>query len=338
MKHYRRVKRISIIASGLAALCLVVIFGFAFVYEKFLVSADDTGQCDDFDAGVVGYDSDGNALNAKAAMCSDKSVISGTESVNISISAYRLNEWKLELSKQDCDGSYYPDSAGSKDPVGNVYDFTETWKPENKCTHDIRAIFYSKVTVTPSEWKITENVGLTPGWTETNTFTFTWGGTDEDNTALHEYQNTPLRYRAEFIRFLDPITIPGEVYELNVQVDNSEGTGGGSSGGGAVAAPVDPNSPTSVEFFRKTFSLPKGKITGVGDAADYIATALEAIIGLLAFVSLIMGSIQYITSGGDSAKAEKAKKIILYAIIGIVLTILARVITVIIINSTSIAS
>lgn len=45
--------------------------------------------------------------------------------------------------------------------------------------------------------------------------------------------------------------------------------------------------------------------------------------GTLAVIFLILGGIRYITSSGDSARIKAAKDTILYAIIGLIVTILA---------------
>lgn len=44
---------------------------------------------------------------------------------------------------------------------------------------------------------------------------------------------------------------------------------------------------------------------------------LLALIGSLALISFVVGGVQYITSGGDQAKADTAKRTILYSIIAI---------------------
>lgn len=47
------------------------------------------------------------------------------------------------------------------------------------------------------------------------------------------------------------------------------------------------------------------------------------VVGVLAVVMVIIGGIQYTTSGGDSAAVTKAKNTILYGIVGLVIAILA---------------
>ena len=50
-------------------------------------------------------------------------------------------------------------------------------------------------------------------------------------------------------------------------------------------------------------------------------------LGIAAIISIIVGGIMYATSAGDSTAITKAKNIILYAIIGLVVAIMAFTIT-----------
>ena len=66
-----------------------------------------------------------------------------------------------------------------------------------------------------------------------------------------------------------------------------------------------------------------------GDKLDLESTAgrvvnvLLYIIGILAVVMIIFGGIMYTTSAGDQAKVTKAKNIILYGLVGLVVAVLA---------------
>jgi len=63
-----------------------------------------------------------------------------------------------------------------------------------------------------------------------------------------------------------------------------------------------------------------------GSFADIIARALDLILliaGIIAVVILVYGGIQYMTAGGDSAKADKGRTTIVNAIIGIAIIALA---------------
>ena len=54
-----------------------------------------------------------------------------------------------------------------------------------------------------------------------------------------------------------------------------------------------------------------------------VINAVLYVIGILAVVMVIIGGVQYTTSGGDQAAVTKAKNTILYGIIGLVIAILA---------------
>lgn len=54
-----------------------------------------------------------------------------------------------------------------------------------------------------------------------------------------------------------------------------------------------------------------------------VTDTLLFIIGAISVVMIIIGGFQYVISGGDSTKVEKAKNTILYAVVGLVVAILA---------------
>ena len=54
-----------------------------------------------------------------------------------------------------------------------------------------------------------------------------------------------------------------------------------------------------------------------------ITNVLLFIIGAIAVIMLIIGGIRYVTSGGDSTAVTAAKNTILYAVVGIVVAIIA---------------
>lgn len=81
-----------------------------------------------------------------------------------------------------------------------------------------------------------------------------------------------------------------------------------SLGGGAGAAKGEDQSP---ELF--------------GDQGIFqtITNVLLFIIGAISVIMLIIGGIRYVVSGGDQAAVTAAKNTILYAVVGIVVAILA---------------
>lgn len=68
--------------------------------------------------------------------------------------------------------------------------------------------------------------------------------------------------------------------------------------------------------------LPKGQLD-----VNVILNWVYGVIGLVAVAMIIIGAIQYVTSQGSADKAKKAKNTILYAVIGLVIVLLAAAIT-----------
>ena len=57
----------------------------------------------------------------------------------------------------------------------------------------------------------------------------------------------------------------------------------------------------------------------LGNVVQQVISAVLALVGLLAAAYLIYGGVLYLTSGGDTKAADKAKHVILSAIIGIII-------------------
>jgi cytochrome bd-type quinol oxidase subunit 2 len=78
-----------------------------------------------------------------------------------------------------------------------------------------------------------------------------------------------------------------------------------------------------------TADAPESIKTQTGNNADFKSLLLTIInsfltfLGVLAVLMIIFGGILYITAGGDPQKADKGKKIIMYAVIGIVIILLS---------------
>lgn len=63
-----------------------------------------------------------------------------------------------------------------------------------------------------------------------------------------------------------------------------------------------------------------------GDPTELIARAaviLAMVGGVVAVFAVIYGGLQFVTSNGDSAKAAKGRQIVLYAVIGMVVVVIA---------------
>ena len=69
-----------------------------------------------------------------------------------------------------------------------------------------------------------------------------------------------------------------------------------------------------------------GSTSGIATFLTWAVNIFSAIVGIIAVVMIILGGLKYITSGGDSSKVGSAKNTLLYAIIGLVIVVMAQVI------------
>lgn len=65
-------------------------------------------------------------------------------------------------------------------------------------------------------------------------------------------------------------------------------------------------------------------LTGPNGTLSKVATALAIVAGIVSVIFVIVGGIKYIFSGGDSSATSSAKNTILYALVGLVVAVLAR--------------
>ena len=68
------------------------------------------------------------------------------------------------------------------------------------------------------------------------------------------------------------------------------------------------------------------RLFGVNGIWNRILNTFTFIIGAIAILMLIIGGLRYVTSNGDSTQLTSAKNTILYAIIGIVIAVMANAI------------
>jgi len=57
-----------------------------------------------------------------------------------------------------------------------------------------------------------------------------------------------------------------------------------------------------------------------------VVDVLSLIVGVVSVIMIIIGGLRYITSSGDSGNVTNAKNTILYAVVGLIIVILAQVI------------
>ena len=70
-------------------------------------------------------------------------------------------------------------------------------------------------------------------------------------------------------------------------------------------------------------SINDGNTVPLGNYVKSIINVLLFIVGAVAVIVIIVGGISYVVSAGDPAKVKKAKDTILYAVVGLVVALLA---------------
>lgn len=73
----------------------------------------------------------------------------------------------------------------------------------------------------------------------------------------------------------------------------------------------------------------------IGDNGVFsrLTNTILLVVGLISVIMLVYGGLRYILSGGDSKKVTDAKNTILYAIIGLIISLLAYAIVHFVLNS-----
>lgn len=97
---------------------------------------------------------------------------------------------------------------------------------------------------------------------------------------------------------------------------------------GLSALPVAPAYAAPADEMEKSLDLVNPSDTGQPDRTleQYVETIINAllfVIGAVSVIMIIIGGIRYTTSNGDPAKVKASKDTILYAIIGVIVAILA---------------
>ena len=70
------------------------------------------------------------------------------------------------------------------------------------------------------------------------------------------------------------------------------------------------------------------------DVVKQVSVTVLGVVAIISVIMLIYGGIRYIISGGDSKKVTDAKNTVLYAIIGLIICLLAYAIVKFVINAT----
>ena len=84
----------------------------------------------------------------------------------------------------------------------------------------------------------------------------------------------------------------------------------------------DPSVPEAIRSASGCSNAPAPSAS-IQDIITNILYGIIAVLGLVAVVFIVKGGIDYMTSAGDAQKLQKAKSTILYAAIGLVISVLA---------------
>lgn len=101
------------------------------------------------------------------------------------------------------------------------------------------------------------------------------------------------------------------------------------------AAALSPATAGAVEVFEECEQQNSSICTGQNDAPDMIEIVINTalyILGMVAVLMIVIGGIRYTTSAGNSAQTKSAKDTILYAVIGLVIAIMAYTIVNFVLN------
>ena len=110
---------------------------------------------------------------------------------------------------------------------------------------------------------------------------------------------------------------------------------------GLVAVPLVPTVASAddpADSIQQGVTSVGGDKKGADDLKDKIQTIVNVmlfILGAIAVIMIIIGGIRYTTSNGDAQQTKAAKDTILYAVVGLIVAILAYAIVTFIVSSFS---
>ena len=101
---------------------------------------------------------------------------------------------------------------------------------------------------------------------------------------------------------------------------------------GRVMATTTPNPAQAGAEAARGNGMP-AELVGTDGVFTKIANTVLYAVGIISVVMLIFGGLRYVISGGDSKKVTDAKNTIMYALIGLIISILAYAIVNFVINA-----
>lgn len=80
------------------------------------------------------------------------------------------------------------------------------------------------------------------------------------------------------------------------------------------------------------------ELVGINGVFTRITNTVLYVVGVISVIMLVWGGLRYILSGGDSKKITDAKNTILYAIIGLIIAVLAYAIVNFVLNTIGVST
>jgi amino acid transporter len=102
--------------------------------------------------------------------------------------------------------------------------------------------------------------------------------------------------------------------------------------GGLVQAQSNPNYNAVCNGIKATGGNCGNGTNEINNLVADIINIFSWVVGVVAVIMVIYGGFEYVTSGGDSAKAAKGRTTILYALVGLVIVVLAQVLVKFVLN------
>ncbi|MGH7195928.1 MAG: hypothetical protein ACREGA_04085 [Candidatus Saccharimonadales bacterium] len=135
------------------------------------------------------------------------------------------------------------------------------------------------------------------------------------------------------------ISLPTPASALSAAQDACQGVGtaSGNSSGGASSSGAGAAASAGAGLGQTGSNGSSSGCTGSGinlsSVAKSIVNVLSIIVGIVAVIMIIVGGLKYVVSAGDAQAASGAKNTILYAIIGLIIAVLAQIIVHFVLNN-----
>lgn len=88
---------------------------------------------------------------------------------------------------------------------------------------------------------------------------------------------------------------------------------------------------STIDINSSDFEVPKGQLNQA--SVDKILQIVFGIFGAIAVIVVILGALKYVMSQGNAAETAKAKNAIIYALVGLMISILAYAIVMFVVRA-----